>query len=164
MKLVPLEPTEEIIDEIQRCCGLAHKEDAIKLWDAMLAAAPAVDAEPVACQMRRKWREGNCGEWEPASVTDRLRLSETHEFRELYAHPASAGEPVWLSIDSAPKDGTHILVDDESIDWLPVTSVHYYIGEDPKERGWHLSLNPVGEFSNYRYNPTHWMKIPRRNK
>lgn len=67
----------------------------------------------------------------------------------------------WKPIISAPKDGTHILVCDINVSWIPPTSVHWYVGEDmTKENGWHLSVNQIGNFSAYRYAPTHWKTLP----
>jgi hypothetical protein len=62
------------------------------------------------------------------------------------------GEPAsydrWQPIETAPKDGRHIIVFG---DGLPAT-VHWFDG------GWHLSVNQRGEFSEYIWRaPTHWM-------
>lgn len=102
--------------------------------------------------MQRCCKGKNCGS------TDGVSHSE-----ECYAEhekTISCGG-TWMPIATASKDGTHILVCDVAVNWLPPTSVHWYIGEDEsKENGWHLSVNPLGEFSAYRYNPTHWMPCP----
>lgn len=62
----------------------------------------------------------------------------------------------WQPIESAPKDGTHVLVLDAHAPNVPPTTVHWFNG------GWHLSVNQRGEFSEYIWGtPSHWMPLPK---
>ena len=67
----------------------------------------------------------------------------------------------WESFETAPQDGTHILVWGKELErrGTDFTVAHYRDGH------WHLSLNlccgPVGEPLIYANNqPTHWMPLP----
>lgn len=69
--------------------------------------------------------------------------------------PETVGElPVkWQPIETAPKDGTHIII--ASASNTPPTTVHWFDG------GWHLSVNMDGDHSEYVWGrPTHWMPAP----
>jgi hypothetical protein len=59
----------------------------------------------------------------------------------------------WQPIETAPKDGTHILA------WRnnnPPTVVHWF--DDPEAPGFYTSVNEIAP--NYPFNPTHWMPLP----
>ncbi len=71
-----------------------------------------------------------------------------------------AGEALsgWQSIESAPRDGTHILACGGPQDrWrFPPTVVHYF--RDPEEPGWYTSVNELAP--EHPYNAAFWMPLP----
>lgn len=61
----------------------------------------------------------------------------------------------WQSIETAPKDGAHIIVANRFNPNIPAATVHWFDG------GWHLSVNQMGEYSEYVWGPpTDWMPVP----
>jgi hypothetical protein len=80
----------------------------------------------------------------------------------LYARPAPIPKDFRQPIDTAPRDGTHILA------WRiplgirvtnnthPPTVVHWF--EDPDEPGFYTSVNEIAP--EHPFNPTHWMPLP----
>lgn len=64
----------------------------------------------------------------------------------------------WQRIETAPKDGTHITVVNVHNPNVPPTTVHWF--SDEEGGGWHLSVNQMGEYSDYVWGPpTHWMRV-----
>lgn len=67
----------------------------------------------------------------------------------------------WMPFETAPRDGTHVLVWGKELEWRGTDyTVAYYA-----DGSWQLSLNlccgPVGEPLAYANNqPTHWMHLP----
>lgn len=63
----------------------------------------------------------------------------------------------WQSIDSAPKDGTHVLVALDEI----VGEAQYYIEDGREHEGWYWNdqhwTDAVG---GEPFQPTHWMPLP----
>lgn len=58
----------------------------------------------------------------------------------------------WKNIETAPKDGRHIIVINANDNYPLPATVHWFDG------GWHLSVNQKGEYSDYIWGePTHWM-------
>lgn len=73
-----------------------------------------------------------------------------------------AGTPKWLPIESAPKDGTAILVclsDSDSgyvVFWVdPAKEIRDYVGS---KIGWHIAY--CGDFLGPCDAPTHWQPLP----
>lgn len=63
-------------------------------------------------------------------------------------------ERPWRGIETAPHDGTHIIVRDASAP-QPPTTAHWFEG------GWHLSVNALGDYSDHGMRSlTHWMPLP----
>ena len=68
----------------------------------------------------------------------------------------------WQFIESAPKDGTHILAYRMPIGIRvtnmtnPPTVVHWF--DDANDPGFYTSVNAVAP--EYPFNPTHWMPLP----
>lgn len=68
----------------------------------------------------------------------------------------------WDSIETAPKDGTHILAFRMPIgirftnNTNPPTVVHWF--DDPDEPGFYTSVNEMAP--ERPFNPTHWMPLP----
>jgi hypothetical protein len=68
----------------------------------------------------------------------------------------------WQPIETAPKDGTHILAYRKPIgirftnNTNPPTVVHWFDDED--EPGFYTSVNERAP--DYPFNPTHWMPLP----
>lgn len=61
----------------------------------------------------------------------------------------------WRGIETAPTDGTHILVRSEGSPQQPPTTAHWFEG------GWHLSVNALGEHSEHGMQSlSHWMPLP----
>lgn len=105
----------------------------------------------VGCSVNRpgwNWATPNLGPF-CDSCFGNLLLSETKE-----------PQLDWQPIETAPKDGTHLLVCDASRAYTafwgfgqnPPTVGHYFA------QGWHLSVNHDGEHS--EITPTHWMPLP----
>lgn len=68
----------------------------------------------------------------------------------------------WCLIDSAPRDGTHILAF-RALPGIrytnltnPPTVVHWF--DDPDEPGFYTSVNEIAPESPFY--PTHWMPLP----
>lgn len=110
MKLVPVEPTAEMIDAA--CEHLVPAHDALACWRAMLAASPVAPA------------------------------------------PVAAG---WQAIESAPKDGSCVLV------YVPSSQSvvgAWYCQETGLWPAWgDYATNDDGEPCNVGL-PTHWMPLP----
>lgn len=78
--------------------------------------------------------------------------------------PAVGAE--WQPIETAPKDGTHILVWTDASDTAYVVCWadaalgirKYLTAESGAERGWHLAWD--GELFDREHEPTHWMPLP----
>lgn len=81
--------------------------------------------------------------------------------------PLARHERSWRPIESAPKDGTHVIVADFSIGAVgfgyfhgkvePVpmqTAAHYW--SNPGEEGWYASVDSVGE---HPLRVTHWQPL-----
>ena len=66
----------------------------------------------------------------------------------------------WQPIETAPMDGTHILVWNAKQPQLPPTTAHWW-GGGPEPGGFHLSVNYLGEYSDFGMPPTHWMPLPK---
>lgn len=67
----------------------------------------------------------------------------------------------WQPIETAPRDGTYVLVGrDMGEPWGFVRGTGYYIGEGTRVAGWVCrGINdPPGEFG--LGNPTHWCPLP----
>lgn len=81
----------------------------------------------------------------------------------LSALPEQTGER-WRSIETAPKDGTHILACDASTRYdawwtfmqRPPTVVHWW--SNPGEEGFYTSVNEVEP--QVPFSPTHWRPLP----
>ena len=75
--------------------------------------------------------------------------------RLIASHHALEKRVAWQPIETAPKDGTHILViNARNQNPLPAT-VHWFDG------AWSLSVNQMAEYSDYVWGPpTHWMLCP----
>ena len=59
--------------------------------------------------------------------------------------------PVWQPIETAPKDGLHILAHDGNT-YYPPAVVHWHVDD------WYLSNCPID--GNNEYDPAHWMPLP----
>lgn len=68
----------------------------------------------------------------------------------------------WQLIDTAPKDGTHILAYQKPVGIRvtnltnPPTVVHWF--DDPERPGFYTSVNELAP--EYPYEPTHWQPLP----
>lgn len=68
----------------------------------------------------------------------------------------------WQPINTAPVDGTHILVINIHNPATPPTTVHWFV--DGLGGCWHLSVNQMAAYSDYIWGPpTHWRRIPAWN-
>jgi len=84
----------------------------------------------------------------------------------IYRLGLEAGTPKWLPIESAPKDGTAILVclsDSDSgyvVFWVdPAKGIRDYVGS---KIGWHIAY--CGDFLGPCDAPTHWQPLPKGPK
>ena len=77
-------------------------------------------------------------------------------------------EMKWMPIESAPKDGTEVLVWDQRCALGPL-AMHYtsreylqreYGDPDYMEAGWYLSYSYPDGFAEVPMEPTHWMPLP----
>lgn len=140
--------------------------DAIR---AMLAAAPPVQQEPVAWQMRfpdrddKDWYECGKDVFDAVQATGEF-VADRAEARPLYAHPLPS-EGGWQPIETAPKDGTIIDV------WLGNASesdVDFYCTAGTRRSpGWSWKqgkFRPLGGLKVAMPTfevPTHWMPLPK---
>ncbi len=88
------------------------------------------------------------------------------DLHEAYHLGVEAGTPKWLPIESAPKDGTAILVclsDSDSgyvVFWVdPAKGIRDYVGS---KIGWHIAY--CGDFLGPCDAPTHWQPLPKGPK
>ena len=88
---------------------------------------------------------------EPATDYSNIEGRLWRAFRAGYA-AAKAEAPQWEGIESAPKDGTHILVCTAGSGYYAV-SVHWF------DNDWIESMTWDGEPVILK-NPTHWIGIP----
>jgi len=75
---------------------------------------------------------------------------------------------LWQPIETAPKDGTWVLLRSGDIDYgwdgdtkPPAVVGQYVVSEDPEEAsgGWQFAWYDSGVYGEYD-NPTHWMPLP----
>ena len=89
-KLVPVEPTREMIHAGQMAVS-GFPRDVLERWEAMLAAAPEVEQEPLAWII-------NHADWGCSEPTFHGNIAERYEADQpgctvpLYAHPQPAPE------------------------------------------------------------------------
>lgn len=99
-------------------------------------------------------------EWPPRSIVLMLE-SEEFEPVPLGAIPPAIYRPIsltlagWQPIETAPKDGTTVLVE---LAGDPPTTAYF-----SEEWGW-LLATPGGGATDRRCNPTHWMPLPESPK
>jgi hypothetical protein len=80
------------------------------------------------------------------------------QMRSYALAAVEAARPKWLPIETAPKDGTMVLVNDTTPWWTPWVAASYTEGDEWS--GWVYddatmrASNPLGP------NPTHWMPLP----
>lgn len=130
---------------------------------AALAQARAEQAEPVAW---RAWFDADHGaRWLFTLWPQEERLDV--DWQPLYTAPPAAPvaklEP-WQPIETAPKDGRHVLIANDTpgsihpCEGYYVTPEHRY-GKEPKHAGW-WRLAGSSEASVHGRTPTHWMPLP----
>jgi hypothetical protein len=79
----------------------------------------------------------------------------------ILADKVLAARREWRPIETAPKDGTHILACRKpigirvTVNTHPPTVVHWF--DDPNDPGFYTSVNAVAP--EYPYNPTHWQPL-----
>jgi hypothetical protein len=79
----------------------------------------------------------------------------------IIADKTLAGRRTWRPIETAPKDGSHILACRMpigirvTVNTNPPTVVHWF--DDPNDPGFYTSVNAVAP--EYPYNPTHWQPL-----
>lgn len=97
----------------------------------------------------------------PASTVESVRALAEHAER---LHAATR----WQPIETAPHDGTHILVGTFPCPKgaVTITTAHWwgppsFAGEGPPVGEWALSVNALGEYSDCGVKaPTHWQPLP----
>lgn len=68
---------------------------------------------------------------------------------------AAAEAAMWRPIETAPRDGTHVLVVNRLNPNIPPAPVHWFDG------AWSLSANQKAEYSDWVWGqPTHWRPLP----
>lgn len=160
-KLVPVEPTEEMIAELwrelnRRANPHFDHESTRHVYRAMLAAAPVVSAEPVMYRYKMACSAYPDGVWVDELCAD-MTLLET---QALYTHPP-APTVAWQPIETAPKDQDIWL-------WFPTmfSKGHMTVGRWDSDQYaqkprpyWTGSAR--GRANEYRNNPpTHWQPLP----
>jgi Lar family restriction alleviation protein len=140
---------------------------AITAWNRRARPTPAPGALPEfpepAAILERTWR----GSWFvgadqlDASVTEQPVYTEDHlhAYARAYAEQCSAG--VWLPIETAPKDGSYMLVANAHGSWIAKWHPVYQSGYRPSNPWASMMLNhdhidKPGRFDK----PTHWMPLP----
>lgn len=106
--------------------------------------------------MREAMGGKSCVHGEPFDGKNCRRCQSAPERERALAEMRRIWAQLWQPIETAPKDGTHILV--KAPRQIP-TSVHWFDG------AWQLSMNQMGEFSEYVWGPpTHWMPLSSEDK
>jgi hypothetical protein len=146
-----------------------HNEHGLTLVESEIFEIVRLAAPPVTCRTCQHWNEqsegfGTCGN---AKHLDLLRVLGSymlvhaafgcvmHESRkqsgtaEIQTPVAAA--PGWQPIETAPKDGTHILAHDGNT-YYPAVVIHWF------ESGWFFSTYPT-DIEN-EYDPVRWMPLP----
>lgn len=157
-KLVPVEPTDEMV----RAGYHARFEQAStnRIYRAMLAAAPAVSAEPVLVVEKEPdyWSRGHFYEGTKPHI-DPTKVWDLPIGTKLYLHPP-APAVAWQPIETAPKDREIWL-------WFPtMLRGHMTVGRWEDDRYakkpkpyWAGSVR--GRVNEYRDNPpTLWQPLP----
>lgn len=142
-------PIAEIVDRLRRLAVRRGNEgfytdatlvyEAADALEALPALIPAQSQEPVAWQHRifyedtRKWSD-----WRPGRRD--TTLANEFEERPLYAAPAPEG---WRSMDSAPKDGTRVLVKAVTFGWSSDVCQNVATGDKWVEASWRAGMGGV---------------------
>lgn len=79
---------------------------------------------------------------------------------EAYADARVAESQQWHPIETAPKDGTAILVSNERGAWFAKYEPVYQSGYRPENPWFSLMLNHDHMRTGKPYAPTHWMPLP----
>lgn len=104
---------------------------------------PAASAEPVACVANCYTADGM-----PCQITEYLPAGT-----KLYAHPPA---PQWQPIESAPKDGTNVLL----VNCKGNIAAGLWQGDKLNGGWWLRGGNKPDTFFNFHHGPTHWMPLP----
>jgi len=143
-----------------------------ELASAVRDALSAGNAEPVAWQYR--WKiEGEWVNWRVSDASQKHPALDSLEERPLYTHPPAL-EPVkaspWRPIETAPKDGTRVIVRTPSFKWSSDICQHVAIGHRAVEArfckglsgepGWRLWCGDEKTFSTDWIVAEAWMPLP----
>ena len=83
------------------------------------------------------------------------------DIEALYTHPAPV--PAWQPIETAPKDGTRIVVANKCGSWIAEYRPVYQSGFKPRNPWQSMMLNHdhmTAGWAKRDYLPTHWMPLP----
>ena len=64
----------------------------------------------------------------------------------------------WQPIETAPEDGTTVLVNDTTLGFTPWAVAYYMAGEEWS--GWAYDNSYLSDSNPLGPNPTHWMPLP----
>lgn len=112
-------------------------------------------------QVRQRTNEGDC----PSNPA--LSVETLESLVDSLASQLETKDVAWRPIESAPKDGTHILVCDArkpfegywTFNQRPPTVAHYWLDADNQDFGFYTSVNEI-EQDKPLFGLTHWMPLP----
>lgn len=146
--------------------GRSNYNNAIKAASAVLAAlsvqpAAAVVGEPVGYVNADYQKELDCYDTAVLHPNDR----STKHFPMIPVYAAPSAPDGWQPIETAPKDGTNIMVWAEGFEWPEVVRYELYDPEDASEIGmpgyWRYSEELLADVANVEDEAvTHWRPLP----
>ena len=154
---------EKLIDDIAKFflrTRLLHSDVATDLAEAIVG-----QQSPIIRAIERRRCTYECRSWRPDGPNASSGFC-TAEYcqEEVIAdllHDLTGSEPSgliqmpWRPIETAPRDGAHVIVVNNNCAQQPPTVAHWHDG------GWHLSVNALGDYSDYGMQSlTHWIPLP----
>jgi hypothetical protein len=155
--------TDEVLRLAERLATPRDHGDYLETHEALRSAVQAMEdelaaakqGEPVAWQ----WQSKGCEDWFPLNNPRNAEDMRAAGFmvRPLFTHPAPVQEG-WLPIESAPKDGTTVLL--AQGDYVDVGFWHNGEGCRRGGAGWYSEDDKANLLIARNIEPDHWMRFP----